>query len=586
MQQWAKYYDPRARDAQHRSIDLYARSGGTLYTFGTYDQWYSGDTPHADTYQLTLGIDDRNATLPLEPSFGFALPHVILPVANTYALDLSGNSLANRGAFVSWNVIAPQRADYLVTVASSAAGGSAQLYVDGWPVGATAPGGAAFARTVALGKGLHTVQVRSVGAAAFVVDNVTITLPGTLAAPSGLAATDADARVALAWNAVAGATGYRVFWGTVPGLPDNSLDVPADTLTTTVSGLTNNLPYYFSVATLAAAGPGLPSGELGRTPFADGQQTALALWQFAGIAGDEPAEPATATSSRVTTTSLVRGGGLKPGDWFGGATFSAYIETWPASLAAAKTSQSFFTFSLAPAGGRRLSLTALDLTTFMQNASAGSACRAALACSVDGGATFTDIALAPPTRNYTSHTIDLSGIAALQNTAATVVFRVYFWGLQVYCTAGLGQSGNPAIRILGSVASTPPPLAAWRQTNFGTTANSGSAADSADPDGDGVTNLLEYATGTDPNSASAAPTTLGNSAGHLTLAFTRLRDATDVTYHVEASTDMITWTELWNSANNAYTSSAPSAPQLVVDPQFISSFARRFLRLRIASSGD
>ena len=53
-----------------------------------------------------------------------------------------------------------------------------------------------------------------------------------------------------------------------------------------------------------------------------------------------------------------------------------------------------------------------------------------------------------------------------------------------------------------SVAS---PLETWRQDNFGTTSNEGDAADDADPDQDGVTNLNEYTAGTDPNS-STVPT--------------------------------------------------------------------------------
>ena len=39
----------------------------------------------------------------------------------------------------------------------------------------------------------------------------------------------------------------------------------------------------------------------------------------------------------------------------------------------------------------------------------------------------------------------------------------------------------------------------WRLANFGTVANFGNAADNADPDGDGWTNVQEYASGTDPN---------------------------------------------------------------------------------------
>jgi len=62
---------------------------------------------------------------------------------------------------------------------------------------------------------------------------------------------------------------------------------------------------------------------------------------------------------------------------------------------------------------------------------------------------------------------------------------------------GLSASSTVNVTVLS-------PLQAWRQQFFGTTANSGTAADTADPDGDGVTNLLEYALGTAPDSAASA----------------------------------------------------------------------------------
>ncbi|MDE0595317.1 MAG: hypothetical protein OSB65_08725 [Roseibacillus sp.] len=46
------------------------------------------------------------------------------------------------------------------------------------------------------------------------------------------------------------------------------------------------------------------------------------------------------------------------------------------------------------------------------------------------------------------------------------------------------------------------PLETWRQDNFGTISDSGDAADDADPDQDGVTNINEYTAGTDPNSST------------------------------------------------------------------------------------
>ena len=45
----------------------------------------------------------------------------------------------------------------------------------------------------------------------------------------------------------------------------------------------------------------------------------------------------------------------------------------------------------------------------------------------------------------------------------------------------------------------------WRYGYFGSTANSGSAAEDADPDGDGFTNLAEFNAGTHPRSAASVP---------------------------------------------------------------------------------
>jgi|GEM_PF-1086470 len=74
----------------------------------------------------------------------------------------------------------------------------------------------------------------------------------------------------------------------------------------------------------------------------------------------------------------------------------------------------------------------------------------------------------------------------------------------------------------------------WRLANFGTTANSGNAADGADPDGDGSTNTQEYTAGTDPNNAASVlrVTDLAVGGGNITVSFPTVSGKT---YRVERS---------------------------------------------------
>jgi autotransporter-associated beta strand protein len=91
----------------------------------------------------------------------------------------------------------------------------------------------------------------------------------------------------------------------------------------------------------------------------------------------------------------------------------------------------------------------------------------------------------------------------------------------------------------------------WQRANFGANwTNSAIAGDTADPDGDGMTNLLEYALGSDPNTPNPALTPqVAAIGGKLKITFTRNTAATDVTMSVLATDDLKNgpWTELARS---------------------------------------
>ena len=77
----------------------------------------------------------------------------------------------------------------------------------------------------------------------------------------------------------------------------------------------------------------------------------------------------------------------------------------------------------------------------------------------------------------------------------------------------------------------------WRYTHFATTANSGDAADNADPDRDGEENLLEFATGQGPNASTRVVSSLTKNPTNLEFTYTRSKAAVldGITYSVEYS---------------------------------------------------
>jgi hypothetical protein len=66
-----------------------------------------------------------------------------------------------------------------------------------------------------------------------------------------------------------------------------------------------------------------------------------------------------------------------------------------------------------------------------------------------------------------------------------------------------------------------------------------------DEDGDGLSNLMEYALGTNPNSANvAAPLTVTREGNQLAVTYGVNVQTPDVAFQVEASSDLTTWTRL------------------------------------------
>jgi hypothetical protein len=123
-------------------------------------------------------------------------------------------------------------------------------------------------------------------------------------------------------------------------------------------------------------------------------------------------------------------------------------------------------------------------------------------------------------------------LTALNLPAGTLLLRARGRVSNGWWTGGSGIVETVATVIPGQ------PRDAWRRSYFGEGAtNSGPAADSADPEGDGTENLTEYALHSHPlrsTTASGPVITLGPSS--LTFTFVRNLAATDVNFRVESAT--------------------------------------------------
>ena len=122
---------------------------------------------------------------------------------------------------------------------------------------------------------------------------------------------------------------------------------------------------------------------------------------------------------------------------------------------------------------------------------------------------------------------------------------------------------------------------AWRFAQFGTVANTGTAADTFDANGDGESNLMEFATGQNPKASTNAKPALIKNGTSLQFSYTR-SDA--------AIADGVTFTVEWSDSLAAGSWSAEGVSEQIlsdsggiqtVTASVVAGSGRRFLRLKV-----
>jgi hypothetical protein len=133
--------------------------------------------------------------------------------------------------------------------------------------------------------------------------------------------------------------------------------------------------------------------------------------------------------------------------------------------------------------------------------------------------------------------------------------------------------------------STLTPLQTWRDNHFGNPSNVGAGADDAAPAGDGILNLVKYALGLDPLTATnlnqlvvpSIEEIAGQSFGRLTL--TRFSRPPDVSCFVEVSSDLANW----SAAPGDVVVLVDDDTHLIVRDSTPIGSTPRFMRLRVST---
>lgn len=166
--------------------------------------------------------------------------------------------------------------------------------------------------------------------------------------------------------------------------------------------------------------------------------------------------------------------------------------------------------------------------------------------------------------------------------------------------AASGKSFACPFRLSPEMLAWFTPAENWRLQFFGILPNVGDAADIADPNRNGINNLMEYALGGEPKGGTTGmtilPRTMGSAGNRLQFTFTRYADRIDLTLTVKAADSLLgPWTPLAQStaggpfvvlapgANAEETGTGNARSVAITDPYAMNDPAhpRRFMKLEV-----
>ncbi len=192
---------------------------------------------------------------------------------------------------------------------------------------------------------------------------------------------------------------------------------------------------------------------------------ALLQWDFGSSNGNVATSDATTVDSSMQASTLSRGAGMPmaPCTFMPGyGSFTTDTSAAPGTLGGAVTANAYYEFGAAPQSGMKMSLSSVGFAGWQQNTHAGATI--AVQYSLDGFTTAgVDVGSASGIHDGwagAQYSVDLSGVAALQDATQSVTFRLYYYGFGGWEQRGLGQinGANADLSVDGVTAAVPEPL--------------------------------------------------------------------------------------------------------------------------------
>jgi hypothetical protein len=322
------------------------------------------------------------------------------------------------------------------------------------------------------------------------------------------------------------------------------------------SGATNQNLIFDSLSCLGSPSAGAGTSDLAVSQVLSGL-TLNATHSYRIVASNQAGTMAGAVRTFLTATDLVlRKSGSGPFPAGGNATFTIVVSN-AGSIAGGGT----LTVTEQPPAALTITQMGGDGWTFNPT-----------------NLTCTTTNIPPP--GGTLPPITVQGLLATGATGA-------FTNAAALSGGGDGIATNNAAAFTFAVSNAATGIEAWRQTHFGSAADSGEGADTASPAGDGMPNLVKYALGLAPTNAVAPsdrPSVSGDGPA-LSLTFRRARGRDDITMTVEAAGSIAgAWTNIWTSATNPLPGPLSEfVVETVTDPVAMEDApeGRRHLRLKV-----